>query len=697
MGGALRLIVVTAFGLESVVKHELAALGYLAAVTEPGRLEFHADPSAVARTNIWLRAASRVLVHVAEFPAEDFDALYEGVRGVAWSEIIDRPMAIGVRARTARSAINSPRSTQSIVKRAVVDAIAGRTGRLDEAGPPISIDAAVVRDRVTLAIDTTGPGLHRRGYRPNSGPGQLKETLAAGIVQLTRWQPDRPLIDPFCGQGTIVIEAALLGAGLAPGASRSFAAEQFGWIDAEHWATTRVDAAKVELPGHFAPILGRDISSRAVAEARRAADRAGVKGLVGFRTGDYHDITRAAERGWIVTNPPYGLRVLDKPEARTIHAELPGVLAQLPGWSHAILTAFPDFEAFIRQDATRRRKLYNGSIQCGLYFFLPRRDAELKSTERVSLRPAFGDTSDRDDVVASFEAALRRRVRHLRRWPVRLGTDAFRLYDGQTPGAGIAVDRLGPWLRITDLRRPSDRPVGERRVWLERLVAAVERITECPRERIAVVSPSHKTSTEEVQVREHHEAMLVRPGEPGWGPPLDGRLIRERIAEASRGKRVLHLGAADPGAIVASVRSGAAEVAVQTDHPHGEEAMAYAIRIAAHARPRLRPWADATDATGTHAEKAWDLVIWHLQADPAPGHGQRRAGRASVGLDRPLRIARELLAAGGQAVLVARGLRVSAARETDGNASLREITNRTVPEDYSHSKPHRSWLVRSHG
>ncbi|MEM8758369.1 MAG: class I SAM-dependent RNA methyltransferase [Planctomycetota bacterium] len=371
MTGDLSIIALTAFGLERVIKHELLGLGFEPTIAEPGRVRFSAPPAAIPTVNIWLRSASRVLVELDAFPCREFDALYDGVRALPWRDLLPARAGVGVQVSLTRSTINSPRNAQSMVKRAVVDAVVGRGAAMDESGPPCTVSVAIRGDEASVCLDTSGAGLHQRGYRPRSGPGQLKETLAAGIIQLTRWTPDRPLIDPFCGQGTLVIEAALLAAGLPPGVNRGFAGEALPWIDRHAWHHARQQAEQTEPVPIPAQVLGRDIDDRAIGEARRAAERAGVRGLVGFRRGDYLDTPVPAERGWIVTNPPYGLRVLDHDDAAEVHSQLPILMDRLPQWSHGVLTAFPRFESLIKRTATKRRKLYNGSIECGLYFFHP--------------------------------------------------------------------------------------------------------------------------------------------------------------------------------------------------------------------------------------------------------------------------------------------------------------------------------------
>src|SRR5262245_3010921 len=238
------LIATSAFGLESVVVHELAALEYEAKVARPGRIAFHADLAAVARTNLWLRSADRVLIQLSEFEAKDFDALFDTVRCLPWEEWIAADAAIPVRGRSLKSQLSSVPACQRTVKKAIVERLLiARPGvELPETGPPVPIEISLVEDAASVDLDTSGAGLHKRGYRTLAAEAQIRETLAAGMVQLSFWRPERPFIDPFCGTGTIAIEAALLARRLAPGRNRTFASEAWAAIPADAWKQAREEA-----------------------------------------------------------------------------------------------------------------------------------------------------------------------------------------------------------------------------------------------------------------------------------------------------------------------------------------------------------------------------------------------------------------------------------------------------------------------
>jgi 23S rRNA G2445 N2-methylase RlmL len=693
VGQPLTIVAATAFGTESVVKRELAAMGIEAGAPNPGRVEFEGVPRDVARTNLWLRSASRVMVLLGRFPCADFDQLYEGVRAIDWATVLPPGAKIIVRARSVRSTINSPRSAQSITKRAIVDALAGRGGLLAEDGPPVIVDAAVLRDEASICIDTSGDALHKRGYRPRSGPGQLKETLAAAIVQMTGWRGDRPLIDPFCGQGTIVIEAAMIAAGIAPGLRRGFAGEALVWIDPVCWAEARADAESVRPPSGLPQLLGRDVDPYAVAEARRAAERAGVRGIVGFRTDDFHDIVKPAERGWVITNPPYGLRVLDHPEATRIHRDLPGVLARLPGWSHAILTAYEGFEELIRQQASKRRKLYNGSIRCDLFIFRPQRGP-------AGERRSFGSTTDRDAAAEMFAAALRKRVRHLRRWPERRGTDSYRLYDGQATGAPISVDRYGEHLLVRVPMRRSDRPVGDEDAWIDRLCMIVAAETATPPERVHRLIPGRGTDVAPAGVPCIEDGMRVDvalPPQPSEGFRLDLREIRRTIRRWAEGRRVLLIGSGESLLPVSAAMGDAAFIyAVE---PSAACAARLSRLFAQNGIPRTKAEVAADDAESALGVLARTGTVFDLVALELPGRGPGGRGTSDtlrrMHQSRLMETAASRLLPMGRLMVTTPGRRIWIDSATLDRLAAREITGRTTPEDFTHSQPHRAWMVHA--
>ena len=371
----LSLVATSAFGLEAVVVRELEALGYGNTQVADGRVAFEGDETAICRTNLWLRAADRVLVRLGEFPASDFDELFDGTRALDWASWLPPDAAFPVRGKSVRSQLHGVPACQSIVKKAIVESLRQAHARrlLPESGPEFSVEVSLVRDMATLTLDTSGAGLHKRGYRRRPSEAPLKETLAAGLVLLTRHRPEELLLDPFCGSGTLPIEAALIAKNLAPGIAREFAAQAWPRIPAATWQRARDEARALLRQDVHPRIAGSDVDGELVATAREHAQLAGVAADVRFEANDFRDLASSHERGVLVCNPPYGERSGDEAQALAIHREMPQAFGVLEGWSYNVLTAVPDFERMMGRRADKRRKLYNGRIACTFYQFLPPR------------------------------------------------------------------------------------------------------------------------------------------------------------------------------------------------------------------------------------------------------------------------------------------------------------------------------------
>jgi 23S rRNA (guanine2445-N2)-methyltransferase / 23S rRNA (guanine2069-N7)-methyltransferase len=372
---SMNLVATSAFGLEAVVVRELSDLGYAAKVARPGRIAFSGDASALCRANMWLRSADRVLVEVASFAAPDFDALFDTTRDLPWEEWIAADAAIPVGGRSIKSQLSSVPAIQRSVKKAIVERLlAARPGvELPETGPSIAVEVSLVNDLATIDLDTSGHGLHRRGYRTLAAAAQLRETLAAAMVQLSFWKPERQLVDPFCGTGTIAIEAALIGRRLAPGRKRTFAAETWAQIPASAWQAAREEADDLALPALPLRIIGCDADGESLKLARYHAGLAGVAEDVHFQQHTFDELTSSRQYGCVITNPPYGVRMGEEAEIEELYRSMPDVLRRLKTWSHFILTAHPDFERLVGQQSDKRRKLYNGRLQCNLFqFFGPK-------------------------------------------------------------------------------------------------------------------------------------------------------------------------------------------------------------------------------------------------------------------------------------------------------------------------------------
>ena len=365
-----RLTATAAFGVEGIVADELRTLGYGDVAVENGRVSFDGGAADIARCNIRLRTADRLLIRVADFDATDFEELFQGTKKIAWEELIPKNGKMHVTGKSVRSKLASVPDCQSIVKKAVVEAMRRRYPGtwFSEAGPVYRIEAAIVADRVTLTIDTTGPGLHKRGHLTMRGEAPLKETLAAAMVRLSRWQPGRVLADPFCGSGTIPIEAALAGMNIAPGIGRAFVSETWPSIPTEVWGEAREEARAEERRVPL-DIEASDSDPASIEIARKNAKRAGVADAIRFRVAPVEEFSSNAQYGCIVCNPPYGIRT-EGPQAQSAWKALGAVWKRLDAWSLFALSPDPRFERLFGRKADRKRKLYNATIECNLYQYL---------------------------------------------------------------------------------------------------------------------------------------------------------------------------------------------------------------------------------------------------------------------------------------------------------------------------------------
>lgn len=365
------LIATAAFGLEAVVARELKALGYANQTVEDGRVRFTADATAIARCNLWLRSADRVLLQVGEFSATDFGQLFDHTRRLPWEQWLNPDAQFPVRGRSVKSQLHSVPDCQRIVKKAIVERLKQTYRRdwFDETGPLYSIEVSLLKDRVSLTIDTSGRGLHKRGYRRLVGAAPLKETLAAALVQLSYWNERRQLVDPCCGSGTIPIEAALIGKNTAPGINRTFSAESWPQLPATAWEEARTEAADVETRPLEYRIVGTDTDHRMLNLARQHASAAGVEGAIHFQQLPLAEFTTSRKYGCVITNPPYGERLGDRQEAEALYRTMGRLFSALESWSIYVLTAHPRFEKLYGRQADRRRKLYNARIPCTYYQF----------------------------------------------------------------------------------------------------------------------------------------------------------------------------------------------------------------------------------------------------------------------------------------------------------------------------------------
>ncbi len=374
--GDLKLIATSVFGVEAVVARELRMLGYYDQHTENGRTTFSGDEMAICRTNIRLRSAERVLLKIGEFRAVTFEELFQGTKALPWDEWLPENALFPVEGKSIDSKLSSVPDCQAIVKKAVVEKLKLRYGRerFEESGPKYRIEVAFLKDMATLTIDTSGTGLHKRGYRKLTTDAPLKETLASALISLSRWKSDRVLYDPFCGSGTIPVEAAMMALNIAPGLNRDFVSEtwpQFS-LSGKLWEKAREEAAAMALDPEAAGlrIHGSDADEEVISMARYHADQAGVGKCIHFQKMDMNKISSRYKYGFIICNPPYGERSSASDSEGGIdqlYREIGITFRKLDTWSYNIISPHTRFEVLFGRKADSRRKLYNGRIMCNYY------------------------------------------------------------------------------------------------------------------------------------------------------------------------------------------------------------------------------------------------------------------------------------------------------------------------------------------
>ena len=358
------------FGLEGIAADELRRLGLEDVKAENGRVTFSGDDTAMARANICLRTGERVLAVLADFEAKTFEQLFQGVLAAPLEAFIPADGVFPVKGHCLNSQLMSVPDCQAIVKKAASKRLGQKYGIswLPEDGDKYQLQFSIMNDRVILYLDTTGPGLHKRGYRAVGNDAPLRETLAAAMVLLTRYRGREFVWDPFCGSGTIPIEAAMIAKNRAPGLKRRFAGESFAWSSPEVWQQARQEAIAKEFHGDYR-ILGSDNDPKCVSLAMANARKAGVGELIQFRDGDATKMSLPSDSGILVCNPPYGQRMLEQQSAQRLYAALGRHLKFADGWSKNIITSEPEFEHYFGARAAKKRKLYNGMIKCDYYMY----------------------------------------------------------------------------------------------------------------------------------------------------------------------------------------------------------------------------------------------------------------------------------------------------------------------------------------
>lgn len=372
------IIATAAMGLEALVAQEVRDLGYECTV-DNGKVIFKGDETAIARANMWLRTADRVKIEIGKFKALSFEELFQQTKAIPWENFITEDGEFPVSGKSVKSKLYSISDCQAIVKKAIVDRLKRAYNRIawfEETGPLFKIEVALLKDVATLTLDTSGVGLHKRGYRVGQGDAPLKETLAAALIMLSKWHPDRPFIDPFCGSGTIPIEAALIGQNIAPGFNREFVSEQWPWFDSSIWSQVRDEAENLANYDQPLTISGYDIDHKMIEIAKSNSIEAGLGDLITFKQMQVSDFTlneKYEQNGVIIANPPYGERLGEKAAVEEMYKNMGEIFSRYESWSVYVLTSNENFEKIYGKPATKKRKLFNGFIRTDLYQYWGKR------------------------------------------------------------------------------------------------------------------------------------------------------------------------------------------------------------------------------------------------------------------------------------------------------------------------------------
>jgi len=364
------LVATSAFGIESIVAKELKELGFYNLKVENGKVTYISDEKGICLSNLWLRCADRVYIKIGEFKAKTFEDLFQQTKALPWSHYLPEDANFPVSdAKSVKSQLFSLSDIQSIVKKAVVESMKETYYKdwFKETGSKYPIHVSILKDVVTILIDTSGNALHKRGYREIGSKAPLKETLAAALIKISNWKANAPLIDPFCGSGTIPIEAALLGMNIAPGLSRHFISEDWDIISKDTWKHTKKEAYEAIDYEKELHIFGYDIDGKVISIARKNAEIAGVDDCIHFQKQPLSELRTKMKNGFIICNPPYGERLEESETIRQLYSEMGRIYKKLNSWSYFIITSYDEFEKCFGKKSNKNRKLYNGRIKCYYY------------------------------------------------------------------------------------------------------------------------------------------------------------------------------------------------------------------------------------------------------------------------------------------------------------------------------------------
>jgi len=710
-----QLLATTAFGIEAVTARELQTLGYETEILGSGRVRFGGDYTDAMKANLHLRSADRVLIEVAQIPAGDFDALFDGVKALPWENFIDAEGAFPVKGRSYQSQLTSVPAVQRATKRAIVERLQSAYGeKLPESGATYTVEVAIAKDIATLTIDTSGAGLTRRAYLDSERRSPMKPTLAAALIQLSHWNRERPLVDPFCGSGVLLIEAALIGRNMAPGLERDFALIEWPAVDQEAWLDLLEEARAQVLDTSPESIIGYDEDASALRLARQQAIAAGVDNDIHFQRQPFSQLTSKRKYGCLITSTPYDDHSRARRAQWDFHRGFPDVLRQLPTWSHFILTAFPEFERAMGQEANRRRKMYNGRAECHYYQYhgppppKPGDESTSESNDEKPKRtftPAFGGLDDKAKEQAQLlKNRLAKRARHFRRWPKR-GIHCYRLYERDIPEIPLVIDIYHDYLHITDYDRPHDRTPAQYADWLDHLTEAAREVLEIPEGHVFVKHRTRQSgTTQHEKVSEDSKIVVVEEGGLKFeanlsdyvdtGLFLDHRNLRSQFRDEANGKRVLNL-FCYTGAFSVYAAAGGATSTTSVDLNAnyldwaGRNFQLNGLSIAKHHFIR----SDVMEyLRNQKPEPKFDLAIVDV---PTFSNSKRTDDVWDVQEDHVelIGLTLNLLSEGGVLYFSNNFRRFKLDEEALQNVQIREISKHTVPEDFRNQRIHRCWKM----
>ena len=758
-----QLLATCAFGLESLLRRELESLQLPAKVVEPGRVAFEGDHRAILKSNLWLRTADRILIKVGDFPAPNFDALFESTRDLDWTPYIAADGQFPVSGRCIRSQLTSVPACQRAIKKAIAQSLLRdfQHTELPENGASFRVDFTLLKDHATLTIDTTGVGLNRRGYHQAGSSPQIKETLAAALIMLSYWRSGRPLVTPFCRGATIAIEAAMIGLNRAPGLGRSFACEDWSTESLSLSRELRNEAESQSEDKLETRILAFDHDDRMLTKARANAKFAGVTEAIHFDRADLHQIRNQRRFGCLVAVPPAEEHFSSIRERDDYYHQLPDLFRRLPTWSHYVLADFRKLESLLGRPADRRRKLYSGGAPMTYFQFhgpkpvtnsphngekdpedsasntsnaatangsnataeVHRKGHDLAETkdtdphhqtkhepryEHASGPAAFGELSTKSREQAElFASRIRKRAKHLRKWPTKRGITCYRIYERDIPEIPLVVDLYEDSIHITEYDRPHERDPAEHGNWLDLMAQTAADGLNVSKQNIYLKRRGRqkgKTQHDKVaetflrkEVREGGLKFLVNLADyVDTGLFLDHRITRGMVRDQAKGKHFLNL-FCYTGSFTVYAADGDAKSTVSVDLSRNylDWAKSNLAINGLDGDQHQFIHQDTMQFIQDHPVKpTYDLVV----IDPPTFSNSKRTekdwtvqGQAEQLLERVL----PLVIPGGVIYFSTNFRRFKFQPENLDLSEAHEISRQTVPEDFRNRRIHRCWrLVR---